>query len=687
MQELEDFNQTLIQDVMARSGASKDFNPAAFTERMCELLIEQAVMDSFDYVGYSKEHKGKMRLDAWSFQSDSGTLHLLVSEFKQEKEVATLTKTESGNLFTQLSRFLKRSLTPDFVHALEEAAPEFGAAYDILERDRKGDIEKVRLTIVTNRALSARVQSLADDEVGGYPCIYDIWDLTRLHRMESSGKAREDITISFTDSDSKGLPCLPAFTGARDCESYLLVMPGIMVADLYDRFGERLLEQNVRTFLQFRGKVNKGMRNTLQNEPDMFFAYNNGLSATAEAVTTSSDGHHLETVTNLQIVNGGQTTASVFQASRLKKETAELEKVYVQVKLSVIPSDVVEEVVPRISEYANTQNKVNAADFFSNHPFHLRIEGLSRRLWAPSPEGGIKETLWFYERARGQYANAQASLTPSKKREFLAVHPRCQMITKTDFAKFEHSFAGLPHMVSLGAQKNFAEFAAGIGTAWTKSDRHFNELYFKRVVAKGIIFRHLDRYIMKQPWYGGYKANIVTYSIAKLASLIAAQGRSIDLEGIWNAQDVSLPLRAQLLIIAAHVNDEIQRTPEGITNVTEWCKKEACWTHVENLDIPLAEDFSAELLTGGEASHREKQAGKTQTIQTGIQSQTYVFEKGAEHWVKLREWNTKQRIFSPKELQAIDAACAIPKKIPTEWQCKSLVRAEERAEEDGFFAK
>jgi len=209
------------------------------------------------------------------------------------------------------------------------------------------------------------------------------------------------------------------------------------------------------------------MRNTIQNEPEMFFAYNNGLTATAEYVQTDKTRGRMQSVTNLQIVNGGQTTASIFTAK--KKNKAELSKIYVQVKLTVIQPEKVETVVPRISEYANTQNKVSAADFFSNHPFHLRMEEISRRLWAPSPQGGLRETHWFYERARGQYANAQATLTPAKKKEFLTKNPRAQMFRKTDLAKFEHSISMQPHSVSLGAQKNFSKFANEIGQKWEKN--------------------------------------------------------------------------------------------------------------------------------------------------------------------------------------------------------------------------
>jgi hypothetical protein len=112
-------------------------------------------------------------------------------------------------------------------------------------------------------------------------------------------------------------------------------------------------------------------------------------------------------------VNGGQTTASIFAASRSGK--VDLARVFVQVKLSIIPPDQAEKVVPKISEYANSQNRVNAADFFSNHPFHLRIKNFSERLFAPSSDGMFRQSKWFYERARGQYQDARANLTPSER--------------------------------------------------------------------------------------------------------------------------------------------------------------------------------------------------------------------------------------------------------------------------------
>jgi hypothetical protein len=546
-------------------------------------------------------------------------------------------------------------------------------------------LRKVRFIVISTSQLSKRIVDLSEDILGGIPCYFDIWDLGRVQRIEESGKAREDIIIEF-NNNSTGLPCLPAFTGENTYESYLIVMPGALVAELYETYGERLLEQNVRTFLQFRGNVNKGIRNTIQNAPEMFFAYNNGISATAEEVITESKEQSvtIKSIKNLQIVNGGQTTASLFNSNKNSK--VDISKVYVQIKLTVIPPDKTEEIVPKISEYANTQNKVNAADFFSNHPFHLRIEEISRRLWAPSSKGSLKETHWYYERVRGQYANAQTNLTPTQKKEFQLVNPRNQMFVKTDLAKFESSWARAPHIVCLGAQKNFVKFAENIARNWASSEKDFNDLYFKRIVAKAILFRTVDKLVLKQPWYGGLKAQIVTYTIAKLSQMIEDSRMFLNLEKIWTNQSISLGLENLLVSIAEKVNNEIQTPPTGITNLSEWCKKEFCWKNIQKVPMELPyEQLQSDLISITEKRQKDRDAKDVRSIDNGIQAQKYVLEKGAPFWSKLVTWSITNRVFSPKESGLLNTASQIPFKIPSEKQSLLLLDIEQKANREGFL--
>jgi len=679
--DIQEYYRDFMQEIYARSGAEGESNISTFTERMCELLEEQGIIESFRLIGYKKTSRG-IRVDACELNDDTEVLTLFVVDFRFDNTIGDLSQADITKHFNRAEKFLTSSLERTFHQKLEESASGYELAREIFEK--RSEISRVRLYLLSNAELSKRVESVEERELSGFPCSYDIWDISRLYRLEASGKAREDIVLDFREYSETGIACLPASTGAGNLEAYLMVMPGILLADLYDHYGERLLEQNVRTFLQFRGKVNKGIKNTIMNEPGMFFAYNNGLSVTADSVVTNKNHDRIESVTNLQIVNGGQTTAGIFTAMR--KNRADLSNVYVQVKLSLVPRDKVETVVPRISECANTQNKVTAADFFSNHPFHLRIEEMSRRIWAPSPEGGLRETHWFYERARGQYSNAQANLTPSRQSEFLSQYPRDQMFTKTDLAKFENSVDMLPNVVSLGAQKNFAQFAEKIGREWDRegTNAQFNELYFKDLIAKSILFRYLDNSIMKRDWYGGYKANIVTYSLAKLADVVSSTGKRLDLGRIWKEQGLSSALKEELLVIAEAVNQEIQNTPDENMNVTEWCKKKGCWDRMQKLDLPLSEDLLLELIGSEEMRGRETGAKKVQVMVSGIDRQKYVVEKGSDYWERLRQWNAGIRILIPKEKDILGIACSIPNRIPSDKQSQILMDIERKAIEEGF---
>ena len=282
-----------------------------------------------------------------------------------------------------------------------------------------------------------------------------------------------------------------------DTESMLLAVPGQLLFGIYEQYGARLLEQNVRTYLQARGNVNKGMIATLVDNPSMFFSYNNGLTATASQIfgeKKSDNTVEIRGIKNLQIVNGGQTTASIHYAKF--KSGADLSKVFVQMKLSVVDPEKLDIVVPKIAQYANTQNKVNAADFFANHPFHRTFEELSRKFASPKSNNtlSIGGSFWYYERARGAYANETYKLkTKAQKDAFILANPKSQLIKKEDLAKALMSFEGFPDAVSKGGQAAFIKHAERVGLPddFKKQQYKINEFFFKHSVTKVIIFREL----------------------------------------------------------------------------------------------------------------------------------------------------------------------------------------------------
>ena len=671
---------------MAGAEANSTFQLAEFMEAVATELMETGFIEGFEFCHY-RAQRG-LRVDGYWF-NDEGGLDLFIADFDCRAELASLPPTDVGAIFKRLTNFFEASKEKALHRELEETSPEYGLARQIA--DRKSMIRQVNFFLVSERTLSERLQALEDNEIAGIHATYHIWDISRLQRQRSSRGHKEALDIDLEAMFGTGLPCLPAHLSSDSYPSYLVVIPGEILAGLYEKYTARLLEQNVRSFLQARGKVNKGIRSTILTEPNMFFAYNNGITATAQEVETKPCASGLEIVRlkDLQIVNGGQTTASLFHTRR--KDKASLASVFVQMKLSVVDSEDSEIIVPRISEYANTQNRVNAADFFSNHPFHIRMEEFSRRIWAPAQQGAQRETKWFYERARGQYADAQSKLSPAEQRRFKAENPKHQMFTKTDLAKFENVWDDHPKWVNLGAQKNFARYASRIGKEWVKSQDTFNEFYYKRAIARAIIFRRTEKLVSDQPWYnGGYRANIVAYALAAINECAGRRDKSVDFIRVWNAQAVFPQLLDVLATSAKFVNETISNPPQGISNISEWAKKEACWQRIQSrldeLDNLLPDSFVPDLVSKEEMQGELKSARKAQLIDDGIDAQKRVFDVPVDHWSVILDEGVRRKFLTPKEVGILRVAQQIPAKVPTERQCAILLDVLDKASSEGIVS-
>ena len=679
----EDFFHDFRQELLAGAEANGRFQLDEFMETIAAELVETGFTEGFELCHF-RAQRG-VRVDGYWF-NDEGVLHLFIADFESRNELASLTRTDVDAAFKRVANFFDASIYRNLADDLEVTSPEYGLARQIA--DRRGAIGSLNLVLFSERTLSGAVQNLPDGEVSGVPTSYHVWDISRLHRQRSSRGHKEPLDLDFKHMFGRGIACLPAHLATDAYQSYLMVMPADVLATLYGSFGARLLEQNVRTFLQARGNVNQGIRATILNEPGMFFAYNNGITATAQSVETEAtdSGLAITRIVDLQIVNGGQTTASLFHTR--KRDKADLSQIFVQMKLSVIDSQQSEKVVPKISEYANTQNRVNVADFFSNHPFHVRMEGFSRRIWAPAQKGSPRETHWFYERARGQYADAQSKLTPAEQRRFKAEHPKSQMFTKTDLAKFENVWDDHPRWVNLGSQKNFARYATRIGSEWEKSSDTFNEFYFKRAVAHGLIFRAAERIVSAQPWYnGGYRANIVAYTLAVLADITKQRKESIDFLRIWNLQAIDSILENAITIVSREVHKDIMTPHPRISNISEWCKKEACWTRIqartEAIANLLSSEFHDRLVSLENQTATVRSAKQTQRIDNGIEAQQKVLAVPATEWIRIHRSLLERNLLTLKEDSILKIAKQIPSKLPTENQSLVLLGILNKARIEG----
>lgn len=540
----------------------------AFTQVAIDILVAAGELDD----GHVSFHQGHGIEVAGYNLAEDGILDLFATIHVGVVPPDKVTKAEIDTAFKRLISFFRKSLK-NYHLTLEEASQGFDLAQQISEVAPQ--LEHVRLYCLTDGIAPAYEREA--EEVEGLRVTFSVWDIARLCRASAAGRKQEPIEIDVEAIFGGPIPCLAAPSVDGVYKAYLAVIPARLLSDLYDQYRDRLLELNVRSFLQAKGKVNQGIRRTINAEPEKFFAYNNGITATAERLELCGlpgGGMGIKGIRNLQIVNGGQTTASIHYAAR--KDKADVGGIAVQAKIIVVPEAIVQEIVPLVARFSNTQNKVQEADFAANDSYHVGLETLSRTTWAPSPAGTNRQTRWFYERARGQYQQAMSQAgTPARQRAFKAENPLQQKITKTDLAKFENTWDQLPNIVSLGAQKNFREFTLRLAMEEVKPD----ETTFHRVVAKAILFKRAER-IIGAMGFGGYRANIVTYALALLSH---RTGRRLDLDAIWNAQDITDATGESIEDLARQVFPVLSSPPGG-GNVTEWCKKAACWKAV--CDLP-----------------------------------------------------------------------------------------------------
>jgi hypothetical protein len=684
--DLEEFRKDLIEDVKVGAAESRNFASSAFVELASRLLVEAGELSDFEQCQFRGvgSKKRNLAVDGFAFDDADDSVRIVVGDWDGREVMPTLTQTDAKTSLGRARAFVEESVSARFYDQLENSSEGYALSKEL--HNRRGDLSRCRIYLVTDKALSGRARDFPEGKVGAIPVEFHVWDASRFHRVSESASGRDDIEIDFGARMSGGVPCIAASVESDEYKAYLCVIRGDVLASIYDELGSRLLEGNVRSFLSAKGKINKGIRGTIRSEPQMFFAYNNGIAATASEVQVKAgaNGQHMLRAKELQIVNGGQTTASL--AAALREGGAALETIFVQMKLSVIPSERAGAIVPLIARYANSQNKVSDADFFSNHDFHRRLETLSRQIWAPPVGGAQHETHWFYERARGQFVNEQVRMTKAERKKFLLQNPKSQIVAKTDVAKLENVWAMKPHVACLGAQKNFINFAVEVEAEWDKSDIRFNREYFTSLVAKKIVFSEAERIVAAQPWYqGGYRAQIVAYTIAKLSHLIATQepASEIDLGAIWARQSVGEGIKAALVTISEKVHEVLINPDSGHANVTEWSKREMCWKRVAALEMTVDLRLKKELSDKSAVREVKREARKSQVEDVKIDKVLEVVNLGVTFWGGLRAWGAARRIWSEEESTLLSLACR-KHFVPLDRQALKLMALRERAADEGF---
>lgn len=592
--ELAGFARNVLTEVEDRVAAGNvdggPYSENAFTGWVMDYLSEIGMVESptiCNYVGTWGRGQAKVMINGFAFSEDEDRFDIFSTIYNGSPDPVTIPKDEVVKAATRAAKFFEAACN-GIQDSLEPASAVAALASRV--QQISGKIDRVRVFILTDGITGA--SKILRTELDGTPFHFEIFDLARLYKVMQPGQPPEPIAIDFVEEFQAAIPCLQMPSSADDYSAYLAIFPGEVLFKLYDEYGPRLLELNVRSFLSARGKVNKGIRSTIREAPDCFLAYNNGIVITVDDVRTSrlADGSlAIRSVAGLQIVNGGQTTASIHRAKKVDK--ADLSAVQVPAKITVIKADRLSEMVGQISRYANSQNTVQPADFSANDPYHVKIEELSSTTWCPG-----EETRWFYERARGSYqvALARIGTTQAKADKFKKTTPPQQRFTKTDLAKYLNAWDHKPGQVSCGAQKNFDNFMQGLRTADWLPDAG----YYKALIAKAIIWRAAHFVVLKEREAGriiAQPANVTAYLVSFLSW---ATGGNVNFELIWQRQKLSVALVNLLRSWALVIDKRLQEGANG-RMISEYAKakkhSESCWEHIKATKLPIPDDLPPEL--------------------------------------------------------------------------------------------
>jgi hypothetical protein len=430
-----------------------------------------------------------------------------------------------------------------------------------------------------------------------------------------------------------------------DC--YLAIVPGEILAKLYKEFSNELLESNVRAFLGQAGKFNKGIRDTIRTKPQMFLPYNNGITATAESVETKFIDNQLviTKLNDFQIVNGGQTTASLYHTQKKFKD-ADLSKIFVQMKLTVIKDKEQKNIeVPNISRFANSQNKVSELDLSSNNPYFIQIENLSRKKYVVNPENKNQSLLWFFERANGQYREILNKQTPAQQKKFKEQNPSYRKFVKSDVAKFINGWEQEPHFVAQGSQKNFIHYTKKI-TELVSKNKLPGENFYRKLIANAILFKTIDQLFGRKGVNAigdtSLKALSVAYTISYFHYLT---NNRIDLWKIYEQQKTDDFLNNHLSKLLVFVYTHIITEASG-SLISEYAKRSTSWEKLKNTTYSenLISILDSYLVSEEEKTQRENEKEiNTNTVEDSVFIVSEIQKMGLKFWDGFRLYIDKNK--------------------------------------------
>ena len=414
-------------------------------------------------------------------------------------------------------------------------------------------------------------------------------DLNFLYSVLISQGNREPLTIDFRNFTDK-IEVIKA-ADEENFESYLCVLPAKVLSELYKKHSSRLLEKNVRSFLQFRG-VNQGIRETIRLNPEKFIAYNNGITitSTGKEIEELNGKIYLKSLTDFQIVNGGQTTASIYFTN---KDGFNIDKVKVMAKINVaknVSEENLDDLISKISQYSNSQSKVSNVDLRSRNPQLTKLKILSESIITPT---GRK---WFFEKSKGDF-NTKLRIAGSAKSRIEKEYPKQNRFSKEELGKYFTAWGDHPYIVKKGGEKVFRYFIEELGGEGNdKKPVDINRNFFETLVAKIILFRDLEKiYGQGKNSMGQIRSAVIPYSISILYKYFdGSKGdKAFDLYKIWNTEGLGNDLTQYMTNLMLLINELIKKYSQS-DDLGEYSKKKELWddisTSKEIIDFLSSED-------------------------------------------------------------------------------------------------
>lgn len=465
-------------------------------------------------------------------------------------------------------------------------------------------------------------------------------DLNFLFNVLISQGNREALKVDFEKINGK---CIEAIKAADEdnFESYLCVLPAEVLAGLYREYSTRLLEKNVRSFLQFRG-VNAGMKDTIRKNPEKFIAYNNGLTITSISgeIVNDSGRNFIKSLTDFQIVNGGQTTASIYFS---KKEGLDIRNVKVMAKINVVKEtteEELEELITNISTFSNAQSRVSKVDLRSRNPQLVKLKSLTESVLTPS---GLK---WFFERAKGEF-NTKVRISPSTQNRIKKEYPNERRFSKEQLAKYYTAWGNQPYLVKKGGEKVFRLFIEEIsGEGKSKNPLIIDRTFYEELIAKIILFRKLEKiYGQGNNSIGQIRSAVVPYSISILYHFTdGTKGHQpFDLLKIWlneGLEDDFSELCSELLSL---INELIKKYSLS-DDLGEYSKKPELWDSIvksAEINAFIYSDKVVNILNKYTVSKEEivrRNKTRTETHHTdfkNISDNVTIFTNGEDYYRKI----------------------------------------------------